>query len=69
MADYQKMYNILFNEMTDAVEELDRVINEAQKLKERLINVQQMCEEVYIEADDTPLKMRLKKPLKENVGE
>ena len=61
MADYQKMYGILFGEITDTVEELDRVINDVKALKAKLIKAQQTCEEIYIRADHTPIKMRLRK--------
>lgn len=38
MPDYQKMYHLLFNEITDTIERLERI--------------QQDCEELYTAADD-----------------
>ena len=43
MPDYEKLYHILFNAVTDAIELLPE--GEA---KEQLIKAQQECEEVYI---------------------
>lgn len=42
MADYKKMYLRLFNEVTDALEDLDKI---SVKLKQ----AQQKCEDIYIE--------------------
>ena len=47
MTDYKKMYAILFNAITDALNELDRAPEEA---KSMLIAAQQITEEMYIEA-------------------
>lgn len=47
MPDYQKLYTLLFNAVTDAVEELERMNFGA--ARERLISAQQQAEERYLE--------------------
>jgi len=50
MPDYQKLYTLLFNAITDALEELDRLrVSEA---KQRLILAQQEAEERYISSEE-----------------
>jgi len=49
MQDYQKLYTMLFNALTDAVEQLDRQNFGA--ARELLIRAQQSAEEAYIAAD------------------
>lgn len=50
MPDYQKMYTTLFNAMTDAIENIEKLnFGEA---KELLIQAQQKTEELYIDAED-----------------
>ena len=44
--DYRKLYTLLFNTVTDAVEELEDLNIGA--AKERLISAQQQAEELYI---------------------
>ena len=46
MPDYQKLYTLLFNAVTDAVEDLRQLNIGA--AKERLIAAQQQTEELYI---------------------
>ena len=43
MADYKKMYHILFHETTDVIEQLQKA--------------QQRTEKVYIESDDAPISI------------
>jgi len=50
MPDYQKLYALLFNAVTDALEDLDRLNIGA--ARERLVAAQQQTEELYIEATD-----------------
>lgn len=49
MPDYMKMYAVLFNAVTDALNKLDRLPEEA---KSTLIAAQQKTEEMYIEASE-----------------
>lgn len=49
MPDYQKMYCVLFNAITDAIEEMGRNVDTA---KERLILAQQLTEEIYIRTEE-----------------
>ena len=46
MLDYEKLYHILFNAVTDAVEQMPD--SEAREL---LIRAQQECEDIYIEEE------------------
>ena len=49
MPDYQKLYTLLFNAYTDAVEAIDRMdFGEAKAI---LIRAQQQAENCYIEAE------------------
>ena len=50
MPDYQKMYTTLFNAMTDAIENLEKL--NCGTAKEILIQAQQKTEELYINAED-----------------
>ena len=50
MPDYRKLYTLLFNAMTDAVEELE-VLNIG-AAKERLISAQRQAEEQYLESEE-----------------
>lgn len=51
MPNYQKLYTLLFNAVTDALEELERLnIGSA---KARLIAAQQQAEEFYIADEDS----------------
>ena len=43
MPDYEKLYHLLFNAVTDVIERLSEC-----EAKEQLIHAQQQCEEVYI---------------------
>ena len=54
MPDYQKLYTLLFNAVTDTLEDLDRLNIGAAKA--RLVAVQQQAEEMYIEAADDGLR-------------
>ena len=47
MPDYQKLYTLLFNAVTDAVEELEKM--NLGRAKELLISAQQQAEERYME--------------------
>ena len=47
MPDYQKMYALLFNAITDALREIDR--NDIAAAQQLLILAQQQAEEIYIE--------------------
>ena len=49
MPDYQKMYHILFNAVTDAVEVLEK--QDAETARSILIQGQQRTEELYIESE------------------
>ena len=54
MPDYRKMYYILFNAITDAVELLDTTSHAAYKLR----TAQMQCENIYIEdgiLDEEPI--------------
>ena len=50
MANYDKMYSLLFNAITDALEKREKQnLGEA---KDILISAQQKAEEIYITAED-----------------
>ena len=49
MPDYTKMYALLFNAITDALDKLDCSPDEAKSL---LIAAQQKTEEMYIDANE-----------------
>ena len=49
MPDYQKMYLLLFNAVTDALEDISACNYGA--ARERLISAQQQTEEIYISAE------------------
>ena len=50
MPDYQKLYTLLFNAVTDAVEELETL--NVGRAKVRLVAAQQQAEEQYIESEE-----------------
>ena len=50
MADYRKMYSKMYNSVTDA----ERLLQEATT---KLRTAQQECEEMFVEADDTPIAL------------
>ena len=50
MPDYQKLYTLLFNAVTDAVEELEAL--NLGRAKERLVAAQRQAEEQYIESEE-----------------
>ena len=52
MPDYGKLYSLLFNAVTDALDEIERM-NFGQA-KAVLVAAQQMAEEVYISDGDAP---------------
>lgn len=49
MVNYQKLYAVLFNAITDA---MDIIINEPEKARIMLAEAQQTTEEMYIKSDD-----------------
>ena len=51
MEGYQRMYLLLFNAVTDALELLER--GEAEKAAETLRSAQCSCEEIYMEEEKT----------------
>lgn len=50
MADYKKLYHKVFNAVTDA----EALVSQAAHI---LRTVQQECEDIYTDADDTPLRL------------
>jgi len=48
--DYAKLYHILFNAITDALEELEK--QNYGMVRERLIAAQQKTEDLYIESEE-----------------
>jgi len=50
MPDYQAMYTILFNAITDAVDAMDDDISDT--ARSILIRAQQLTEELYIESGE-----------------
>lgn len=50
MADYRKLYYKMFNAVTDA----EKLVSQAVCI---MRTVQQECEETYMDADDTPLRL------------
>ena len=50
MVNYQKMYTLLFNAITDAVDQLEQF--QPGKARTLLIRAQRAAEEVYISAQD-----------------
>ena len=50
MTDYQKMYTMLFNAITDALMQMEKQNYGA--AKETLISAQQRAEELYLSAED-----------------
>lgn len=51
MADYKKMYHIMFNAATDA----ERLAKESSEI---LRKAQKRCEEIYLESEDTPITIK-----------
>jgi hypothetical protein len=50
VADYKKLYHKVFNAVTDA----ETLISQAAHI---MRTAQQECEEMYMDADDTPLRL------------
>ena len=50
MADYKKLYSKMFNAVTDA----ETLISQAAHI---MRTAQQECEETYLNADETPLRL------------
>ncbi len=50
MVNYEKLYKFLFNGITAAIEEMDK--RNYGLAKEKLLNIQQVAEEIYISTDD-----------------
>ena len=50
MTDYQKMYTMLFNAITDALMQMEK--QNYGSAKETLISAQQRAEELYLSAED-----------------
>ena len=50
MPDYEKMYHLLFNAITDALNQLEA--QNYSDVKDALISAQQKAEEIYITAED-----------------
>lgn len=50
MANYQKMYSLLFNEISDALEEMDQ--QNFGLAKKRLLNAQLHAEALFIEENE-----------------
>ena len=48
MSDYEKMYHLLFNAITDALEQIES--QNCGNAKAQLISAQQKAEEIYITA-------------------
>lgn len=55
MPDYQKLYHILFNEITDALDELER--GDEKTAARRLRCAQRKTEELYIESEPSVKKL------------
>lgn len=51
MPDYEKLYHLLFNAITDALDVLDQ--GDAQTARATLIRAQQQAEELYIVAGES----------------
>lgn len=56
MTDYQKMYTMLFNAITDALMQMEKQNYGA--AKETLISAQQRAEELYLSAEDESGRLR-----------
>ena len=50
MPDYEKMYHLLFNAITDALEQIEK--QNFGSAKDLLIAAQQQAEEIYITAEN-----------------
>ena len=55
MANYQKLYTLLFNAITDALEELEQL--NVGSARERLMTAQQQAEELYLECGESAPKI------------
>ena len=55
MADYRKLYHKAFNALTDA----EQLVSQAGRMMRA---AQQECEEMFVEADDAPVKLADRKP-------
>jgi len=55
VADYKKLYYKMFNAATDA----EKLISQAACM---MRTAQQECEEIYMDADETPLRLTDKQP-------
>ena len=50
VADYKKLYHKVFSAVTDA----EALVSQAAHI---MLTAQQECEEMYMDADDTPLRL------------
>lgn len=50
MVEYEKLYKILFNEITDVIQNLE--LHNYDYAKEKLINIQQKVEDLYMQSDE-----------------
>ena len=50
MPDYQKLYTMLFNSMTDAVNAIEK--DDIESAKRIMMNAQQKAEDMYVESED-----------------
>lgn len=48
--DYERLYHLVFNRVTDALRELER--GRAEAAKELLVSAQQEAENLYVEAQE-----------------
>lgn len=55
MVDYETMYKVLFNGITDAIQDIEQL--NYGYAKDALIRTQQVAEEIFIEADETDDKI------------
>ena len=55
MPDYQKLYHILFNEITDALEELEG--GDEKSAARRLRCAQRKTEDIYVESEPSVRKL------------
>ena len=57
MPDYQKMYTLLFNAATDALQALEAL--DLGQTRAILVRAQQQAEEMYLEDEDNELSCRV----------
>ena len=50
MVDYEKLYKVLFNGITDAIKDMDK--HNYGLAKDRLINIQQEVEDFYMRSEE-----------------